>query len=213
MALSKRILDTLVQTRWRSMLDCLAQQLDMPVAMVNAIDGHDLLVAQVSDAAQRFRPGQRISLAVNSYCANVLRSGDQLFISDVRRLPALADCNPTASLGLVHYYGEPIHDADGTLVGTLCVMDSRPRTESAGIKLLVRLVRDAIQQEVQDKAQAEQLSASRQELQVAAQRFLDALERTGLGDAQSLRALGFSDQEIALREQLGRLTQRQTAPP
>lgn len=196
MTLSARILDTLINARWRPMLECLAEQLGMAVAMVNVVDTGDLLVAQVSDSEGRFQRGQRISLKVNSYCSNILRSGEQLFISDVRRLPALEDCNPTAALGLVHYYGEPIHDADGRLVATLCVMDSKPRAESSGVRHLVRLLRDSIQDELRSRVHAEQLDALRLQVKAATESVLSAMSRGGLAGAHALAELGFTDAEV-----------------
>ncbi|ANH68156.1 GAF domain-containing protein [Mitsuaria sp. 7] len=193
--------------RWQRMLEVLAQQLDMPVAMINLVDGSDLVFFGVRDEQQRFPRNGRLELAVNSYCANVIRRGEHLLVGDVRRLPAISDRNPTAALGLVHYYGEPIRDAEGTVVGTVCVMDERPRETSSGVRMLVTLMRDAIEDDLRACTEVERSEARHAELKSSARRLLDAMARSGLGEARALEALGFSADDLENHQRLAQLAQ------
>lgn len=191
--------------RWQRMLEVLSEQLDMPVAMINLVDGSDLVFFGVRDPQQRFARNGRLELAVNSYCANVIRSGEHLLVSDVRRLPAVGDRNPTAALGLVHYYGEPIRDPGGAVVGTVCVMDERPRETSSGVRQLMTMMRDAIEDDLRASSEAERIEARHDALCASARQLLDAMARSGLGDADALRAVGFSTGDLENHRQLDAL--------
>lgn len=161
MASRRLMLQSLSTDRWQHVLQDLATDLDLAAAMINVVDDHELIVGAVFDARQCFRAGDRISLAVNSYCAQVLRSAVGMFICDVRSLPALMVCNPTAAVGFVHYFGEPIFDIDGRLIGTICVMDTRAhaRADYAGRIHLLREARNAIQSELHDALLQERADA------------------------------------------------------
>lgn len=151
--LSRRLmLESLSTERWQRVLEDLADTLDIAAAMINVVEEHDLVVGSVFDPRSCFRTGDRIGLAVNSYCAHVLRSAVSMFIADVREIPSLMVCNPTAAIGFVHYFGEPILDIDGRLIGTICVMDTRTRSRSdyAGRIHLLRETRNAIQTELHE---------------------------------------------------------------
>lgn len=192
--------------RWQRLLEVLSQQLDMPIAMINLVDGGDLVFFGIQDAQQRFPRNGRLELAVNSYCANVIRRGEHLLVSDVRRLPAIGDANPTAAMGLVHYYGEPIRDAGGTVVGTVCVMDERPRETSSAVRQLVTLMRDAIEDDLRACAEAEAVEAQHAALRSSARQLLDAMARSGLGEDSALRALGFNATDLENHRRLGSLS-------
>ncbi|WP_416761894.1 GAF domain-containing protein [Roseateles sp. So40a] len=184
------------QPRWQRMLDCLALQLAMPVAMVSLVDGAELTIAQITSEEQGPRAGQRFDLAVNTYCANVVRSGEDLFVQDVQRMPSVEHQNPTAAQGLVHYYGQPIRDDQGRVVGTVCVMDRRPRPESSSVKHFVTMVRDAIEEDIRNCVRVAQYQERRLSALDSLNCVLRAFERTGIGSRASLQALGFTHEEV-----------------
>jgi len=185
-----------VKLRWQRMLEGVARQLSLPIAMINVLHGSDLVVLGLTDEHRLFRQGQRIALAVNSYCASVLTKGEDLFVSDVRRLPCAADGNPVAGLGLIHYYGEPIRDPKGGVVGTVCVMDDRPRSDAPGIRSLVSLMREAIEHDLSMLLHARRLERLNQELMRSAQSLFEAIGRAGLATPEQLTAHGFSDMDV-----------------
>jgi len=64
---------------------------------------------------------------VESFCQHVVASGQPLVSGDVRRDPLTAD-NPTiASRGVVAWAGYPFRSPDGHVLGSFCVIDTRPR--------------------------------------------------------------------------------------
>lgn len=93
-------------------------------------------VAAFDDSTQWFRA--RVGFDIEStargdaICGTVFEAGRDVVIPDL-----LADartcCNPIVlQMGLRFYAGHPIVDADGVIVGTICVLDTQPR--SCGLK-------------------------------------------------------------------------------
>jgi PAS domain S-box-containing protein len=71
------------------------------------------------------------------FCEEVRRSGRPLILLDVRRDLRFANHPLVTSIGLRFYAGMPILDLDGTLRGTLCVMDKEPRAALPAADLLL----------------------------------------------------------------------------
>jgi GAF domain-containing protein len=74
---------------------------------------------------------QRQTPLTHSICRHVVELGTGLVIPDgrvhamVRDSPAIRDCS------FIAYAGMPVMDSDGHILGTLCVMDNRPREWTA----------------------------------------------------------------------------------
>lgn len=64
-----------------------------------------------------------------SICADAIQSPEgPMVIQDARLDPRFADNPFVADGGVVFYAGHPIRGPDGSALGTLCVLDSKPRT-------------------------------------------------------------------------------------
>ncbi len=133
--------------RWQRMVDLLTELSGMPYAMINRRDGDHLVVQTLSQSLDLFQPEQRIDFELNTYCARALRQGETLQVTDASCLPEMQD-NPTALAGLIAYYGLPIRQPDGSLFGTLCVMDREARKPEARAMELMSLMRDSIEQDL-----------------------------------------------------------------
>lgn len=70
-----------------------------------------------------------------SFCGHNILDDDLMEVPDARRDPRFHD-NPhvTGDFQARFYAGKPIHGADGQALGTLCVMDRRPRELESGQK-------------------------------------------------------------------------------
>lgn len=66
-----------------------------------------------------------------SVCRHVVASGDALVVRDAREDPRLRDDPAVGEHGVVAYLGVPLVNAQAHALGTLCVLDSKPRTWSA----------------------------------------------------------------------------------
>ncbi|GAA4459591.1 hypothetical protein GCM10023189_33520 [Nibrella saemangeumensis] len=134
------ILDTLPEEEYDSITRMATEICRTPISLVSLIDKN----RQWCKSRQRLKVTET-SREV-SFCAHVLLNPEQLFIvPDARKDERFAD-NPlvTGYPNVVFYAGVPLVDQDGFALGSLCVIDSRPRTltenQLLSLKALAKLV-------------------------------------------------------------------------
>lgn len=115
---------------------------DTPVAVVNLID----------ERRQFFKAevglGVRETALDSSFCATALLEPDFLLVPDATKDPRF-ECNPlvTGEPHLRFYAGAPLKTAAGLPIGTVCVLDHRPRDlTDVQIQTLRVLARQAMAQ-------------------------------------------------------------------
>jgi len=103
------------------------------VALAAAVCGVPMsLVSLIDTDRQWFKASVGTDLAETprdlSFCAHAILGRDLLVVPDARLDPRFAD-NPavTGECGVRFYAGAPLVTTDGYALGTLCVVDSRPR--------------------------------------------------------------------------------------
>lgn len=117
-AAARQILDRL--TRLVSAL------FDVPVAMINLVDGDRLLFASWVAPDEADLDERGIPLP-HSICQHAVLSRKPMVIEDARAHPLLRDLPVTKDLGVAGYLGVPLLSASGKAKGTLCAIDSKPR--------------------------------------------------------------------------------------
>ncbi|SCG69238.1 SpoIIE family protein phosphatase [Micromonospora coxensis] len=104
--------------------------LDVPVA----------LVSLVTDTRQFFPgavglpepwAGRRETPLSHSFCQHVVDLEIPMVLPDARLYPRVRQNLAIAELGVVAYAGIPLTDLDGRVLGSLCAIDSKPRTWTA----------------------------------------------------------------------------------
>jgi PAS domain S-box-containing protein len=107
-----------------------ARLLDAPVALVSLVDvdrqffkSHVGLSEELADKRQ--------TPLTHSYCRHTVASGHTLAIRDARLHPLVAHNPAVAEYDAIAYLGAPLRTAEGHVLGTLCVVDNRPRAWSA----------------------------------------------------------------------------------
>ena len=71
----------------------------------------------------RFPPARDMPL-LGVYCETTTRRGSRVQVTDARKDPRWAD-SPTAKAGIYAYLGYPLFWPDGSVFGTLCVVDTK----------------------------------------------------------------------------------------
>jgi diguanylate cyclase (GGDEF)-like protein/PAS domain S-box-containing protein len=99
------------------------RMLEVPVSLITLVDGGRPFSAPGSDDAWRARREAPLSL---SLCQYAVRSGRPLVIEDARLHPIVRE-NPSLWLGEVGYAGVPVRSPDGSVTGSMCAIDTRPR--------------------------------------------------------------------------------------
>ena len=197
------ILDTQAEPEFDAITRLVAQICDVPIAVINFVDCE----------RQWFKSevglGVRSSPFDGSICAHALLEADMLVVHDTLNDPRFAN-NPLVLRGprLRFYAGTLLRTDDGFALGTLCVLDNRPRTLSPlQIETLQCLARQVMQllelrrsRTLQARAVAEQALA---EQALADERRRSALGKLAGGVAHELNnamMLVLGCGEIALAE-------------
>ncbi|RCW69176.1 GAF domain-containing protein [Pseudorhodoferax soli] len=140
------VLDTPPEERFDRVVRFAAEQLDMPMALVSLIDGE----------RQWFK--SRVGLDVPetgrdiAFCAHAILQPETFVVEDALQDGRFAD-NPlvTGAPHIRFYAGAPLSAPGGERVGTLCVLDSKPRAlgtvELAVLEALRTLVDEALANE------------------------------------------------------------------
>jgi GAF domain-containing protein len=112
----------------REALDRLAELaaivMDAPIGIVNLIDVQQNLVGMVG-LGEPLATSRQAPIDTG-FCPSTFFAGSPLYIENAADDPAFADHPAHVELGFAAYAGCPLRDADGQLIGTLCVVDTRP---------------------------------------------------------------------------------------
>jgi signal transduction histidine kinase/CheY-like chemotaxis protein len=118
------ILDTPPERSFDDVVRLVSQLLDAPIAAVNLIArGRQWFKSEIG-------LGTREMPLDNSICRHALLEQEQMIVPDTQDDPRFS-CNPlvTADGGLRFYAGAVLRTRDGVPLGTLCVLDKKPRPE------------------------------------------------------------------------------------
>lgn len=116
-------LDTDTDPAFDRLVRLAAKLLDAPIALISLID----------DEWQWFKARSGFELSqiprIHSICEHTITTGDLLVIGDTRQDPRSRDSLLVTSEPHVRFYaGLPLRTEEGTTVGTLCILDTGPRS-------------------------------------------------------------------------------------
>ncbi len=149
------------------------RQLDVPVALVTLVSADQQVFPGAVGLPEPWQSTRCTPLS-HSFCQHVVRSAAPLVITDARGEPLVADNLAIPDLHVMAYAGVPITDSDGTVVGSLCAIDSRPRTWSEEDLAVLTDLAGACSSELQLRSAQQRADASaRQAHELLAQREVD----------------------------------------
>ena len=122
-----------------------AEVLNAPIALVSLIDEDRQFLKSTIGVEERETP------LSHSFCQHAVAQRTPLIVEDAREHPLLKHNPAVEEMGTIAYAGVPLIDAGGHALGTLCVIDSRPRKWS---KSQVELLNDLAASVVSDIALA-----------------------------------------------------------
>ncbi|WP_146209306.1 ATP-binding protein [Coraliomargarita sinensis] len=131
--------------KWRELLNILIEIGEIPAALVmRLLEGEIEVHASSTNPDNVYEEGAKEHLGCGLYCETVVANREDLSIVDALKDPLWAD-NPDVPLGMIAYYGVPLLWPDGSIFGTLCILDSKENKFSDKIKRLVNGFRTAIE--------------------------------------------------------------------
>jgi diguanylate cyclase (GGDEF)-like protein len=121
-----RILDTMPEDRFDRITRLACRAFDLPIALVTLIDRD----------RQWFKSRQGLELRETSrqisFCGHTISGDGALVVPDTLLDPRFADNPLVTGAPMIRFYaGQPVHSPDGSSIGTLCLIDRRPRNMSA----------------------------------------------------------------------------------
>lgn len=127
-------------------VDLMARLVTVPVGLINRRDGDELEVGIAgSDPGNPFAAGRRSELAAPGvYCETVIRTGEMLRVPNALRVSPWSAA-PGFVPEMVSYLGYPIRVPDGSVYGTLCVMDRKERDYTPDEVELVEQMRNLVE--------------------------------------------------------------------
>ena len=161
------ILDTAPEAAFERLTRLAARLFDVPVAIVNLLDAE----------RQWFKSCHGLNFSETArdiaFCAYAILSDELLLVPDATRDARFID-SPlvTGETAIRFYAGAPLHTTDGFNVGTLAIMDTRPRSlseaETTTLTDLAALVVDEMElrlaaMKLRERAGQEREEASRQQ--------------------------------------------------
>ncbi|WP_424934194.1 LuxR C-terminal-related transcriptional regulator [Amaricoccus macauensis] len=183
---------------WQQIVDLIAKLAEVPASLVMRTEAprHSVLVTSQTEN-NPYKVGRKFTLSEKLYCDGVLRHGE-LVVEDATRDPRWAD-NEDMEYGMSFYVGYPLHWPDGTVFGTICMLDTRrnerallfregvqafARTIEADLKLLVEIdTRARIERQLQAtldqlETRVSERTAELQEVNTALRVLLANVERS-----------------------------------
>jgi GAF domain-containing protein len=120
------LLDTDVSPSFDRLARVASHVLNAPVALVSLVDADRQFFKSCLGLPEPWASERGAPLS-HSFCQHAVASREPLVVDDAREHELLRDNPAIRDMGIVAYAGIPLIDADGHALGTLCVIDSRPR--------------------------------------------------------------------------------------
>jgi predicted PurR-regulated permease PerM len=148
----KALQDLRLTTPEGTQLDMLAAKVaeafDVPIALVSLIDAEN----QVWPGAAGLPAGlneSRKAPRQTAICAHVVAQGEMVVVEDVARDARFA-ANPfLLENGIRFYAGAPLRTATGFVLGSLCIIDSKPRKFSKKEQKLLQVIADELMAKIE----------------------------------------------------------------
>src|SRR5690625_647945 len=117
------VLDTPAEKQYDNLTKLAAAICDVPIAMINLIDRNRQWVK--SKVGTEFQEGSR----ENSFCSFAIANSQKIIeIQDVRKDPRFINNPFVKNKSVVFYAGYVLEDEEGHALGTLCLLDFKPKT-------------------------------------------------------------------------------------
>jgi signal transduction histidine kinase len=182
-----RLLDTPPEEAFDRLTRLVCRLLGAPVALVSLVEADRQFFKSVVGLPQPWSVLRETSL-LHSFCQHVVATAAPLLVQDASRHPLVADNLAVPDLGVLAYLGMPLATADGHVLGSLCAIDTAPRSWTPGDAAALRDLADVTMGEVtlrrlalelEDRLREETAAREAAQARQAQARRLEALR--GLG--------------------------------
>ena len=121
-----QLLDTEAEPAFDRIICKLARVFEMPIALISLVDRHRLFFKSHTGLPEDLAESRQASRDV-SVCAHVVSNNEVTVIEDLARDRRFANNPWIRERGLRFYAGAPLHAPNGQPIGSLCLLDVKPR--------------------------------------------------------------------------------------
>ncbi len=125
-----RLLDSPCEAGFDRLTRLAARVLDAPVCLVSLVDDRRQFFKSALGLGGPAGEARQTPLT-HSFCQHVVISGAPLVVDDAKTNPLVCDNLAIRDLGVRAYLGVPIRSPDGFVLGSFCVIDTKPRPWSS----------------------------------------------------------------------------------
>jgi GAF domain-containing protein len=141
-------------------LDAVAQQVGVESVLIMRSTPTHMKVEATGGPAEAIyqvgaegKKGGAFEEAHELYCERVVNTDNPLFVKDSALEPEWNGNEDQVEFGLGNYLGYPIHDAEGKVFGTVCVLHNQARAYSSEEKAIIESLRDEAEKVLQNQGQ------------------------------------------------------------
>ena len=193
--------------KWQRVVDIMARIMAVPAGLVMRTDPPDHSVLVTSEGEENpYVAGASFVLNRKLYCHSVLKNRDELLVRDAYSDSDWCD-NQDLEHGMSFYLGLPLSWPDGTLFGTICVLDRRNNANAILYRDLLREFQQVIDGdlallvEMSERGKLEvELQASLEDLEHRVARRTSELTRVNEGLRDEISSRRRAETALLLRE-------------
>ncbi len=156
------LLDTPAEESFDRLTRLAARVLGAPVALVSLVD-EDRQFFKSCVGLPEPAATERGTPLSHSFCQHVVSGREPLLVEDARTHPLVMDNLAVSELGVAAYLGMPLITSDGYELGTLCVIDTSPRSWSPADVEVLRDLAASVLTEIELRAAMREMEEARRQ--------------------------------------------------
>ena len=146
-----QLLDTEADLVFDRITARLARIFEVPIALLTLVDGDRQFFKSHTGLPEDLAKARHTSRDV-SVCGHVVASNEVLVIEDLARDRRFANNPLLKERGLRFYAGVPVHAPNGQPIGSLCILDTKPRQLTPREKRLLQEYANEVMDEINQRA-------------------------------------------------------------
>ncbi len=171
--------------KWQSLVNTMADVVDVPVALINQIKPPYLKVLCSNESSRNpYQAGYQGYLA-DTYDSTVVANDEKLLVANSKTDQSWVK-NPAISRRFISHLGLPLHWPDGEIFGTICVLDTTENSYTTSFEKLMLQFQQAIETHLA-------LLCQNYRLELLSESLGDIAELNQVGDSVSAMAVITTD--------------------
>lgn len=165
-----------------------ARALDAPVSLVSLVDAQRQFFAAAKGLQPPWKERRQTPLS-HSFCQHVVNERSALVVDDASSDLRVCDNLAIKELNVAAYAGVPLCDPGGNVLGSFCVIDGKPRHWSDDELTLLRMLADAVAEEIELARRAHRAEEAEADLAEINQEIAAAHQRAAENNAAVMHDL------------------------